>query len=274
MATTKDPLSGHPGHLDEHQTQTLEAFRSELTSAGLIPENRDIMTKELGYDRYDDQTLLRFLRARKFDIPKARLMWENNEKWRKEFGTDEIAAFPCCPVFDNLHSPRPALYSLSHPQSRSNVAILRCSSLARCHRHGFDYHEGPEVNKYYPQFYHRIDREGRPIYIERLGAIDVAKIGALTNQDRQLKHLVDEYEKFLKDRLPACSKEKGELVETSCTILDLHNAGISSFYRVKDYVSAASAIGQNHSRNYGTHVHHQCPLPILHHLVPYQTLAR
>lgn len=28
--------------------------------------------------------------------------------------------------------------------------------------------------------------------------------------------------------------------------MDLHNVGLSSFYRVKDYVSAASAIGQNY----------------------------
>ena len=81
-----------PPRRDEHQTTTLEAFRTELTSANLIPSDRDESTKRLGYDRYDDQTLLRFLRARKFDIPKARLMWENNEKWRKEFGADDIAA--------------------------------------------------------------------------------------------------------------------------------------------------------------------------------------
>lgn len=97
--------------------------------------------------------------------------------------------------------------------------------------HGFDYPEQSEVDKYYPQFYHRTDREGRPIYIEQLGKLDISKLYAITSQDRQLKHLVHEYEKFLKDRLPACSAEKGELVETSCTILDLHNAGISSFYK-------------------------------------------
>jgi len=37
-------------------------------------------------------TLLRFLRARKFDLPRAKMMWEANEKWRKEFGADDIAA--------------------------------------------------------------------------------------------------------------------------------------------------------------------------------------
>lgn len=89
-------------------------------------------------------------------------------------------------------------------------------------------------------------QDGRPIYIERLGKLDVGKLYALTTQERQLQHLVAEYEKFLRDRLPACSDAAGHLVETSCTIMDLHNVGLSSFYRVKDYVSAASAIGQNY----------------------------
>ncbi|WVW83624.1 hypothetical protein I302_105645 [Kwoniella bestiolae CBS 10118] len=200
-----DPLSGHPGHLSETQQATLTKFREELTAEGSIPANRDEVVATLGYDRFDDQTLLRFLRARKFDIPKAKLMWNNNEKWRKEFGADDIAA------------------------------------------NGYDYPELREVNKYYPQFYHKTDREGRPIYIEQLGKLDINKLYALTTQDRQLHHLVHEYEKFLKSRLPACSKEAGQLVETSCTILDLYNAGISSFYKVKDYVGAASSIGQNNS---------------------------
>lgn len=37
----------------------------------------------------------------------------------------------------------------------------------------------------------------------------------------------------------------GHPVETFCTILDLQNVSLSNFYRVKDYVSAASSIGQN-----------------------------
>lgn len=58
---------------------------------GLIPADLEAAIAKVGYDRYDDKTLLRFLRARKFDLPKAKLMWEINEKWRKDFGTDEIA---------------------------------------------------------------------------------------------------------------------------------------------------------------------------------------
>lgn len=76
---------------DEAQTAALAQFREELTAAGLIPADLAAAKETVGYDRFDDTTLLRFLRARKFDLPKATLMWEANEKWRKEFGTDEIA---------------------------------------------------------------------------------------------------------------------------------------------------------------------------------------
>lgn len=88
-------------------------------------------------------------------------------------------------------------------------------------------------------------QDGRPVYIQRLGKIDVNALNAITTQDRQLRRFVLEYEKFLTERLPACSKAVGHPVETSCTILDLAGVSITSFYRVKDYVFQAAGIGQD-----------------------------
>ena len=88
-------------------------------------------------------------------------------------------------------------------------------------------------------------QEGRPIYIERLGLLDIKALYAITTQERQLKRLVYEYERVLRERLPACSKAIGHPVETSCTILDLSNVSLSNFYRVKDYVMQAASIGQD-----------------------------
>lgn len=77
------------------------------------------------------------------------------------------------------------------------------------------------------------------------GLLDIKKLYAATTEDRLLKRLVHEYERFLAERLPACSKEAGHPVETSCTILDLQGVSLGNFYSVKNYVSSASAIGQD-----------------------------
>ena len=80
-------------------------------------------------------------------------------------------------------------------------------------------------------------QDGRPVYIQRLGKLDVNALNTITTQDRQLRRFVLEYEKFLTERLPACSKAVGHPVETSCTIMDLAGVRLTSFLTVRDYVS-------------------------------------
>lgn len=78
-----------------------------------------------------------------------------------------------------------------------------------------------------------------------MGKLDITALYRVTTQERQLQRFVVEYEKFLSDRLPACSSAVGHPVETSCTILDLNGVSLSNFYRVKDYVSQTAGIGQD-----------------------------
>ncbi|KAI0829205.1 CRAL-TRIO domain-containing protein [Trametes gibbosa] len=185
------PAPGRLGNLTVPQLHALEELKKKLREDELfVPE------------RMDDATLLRFLRARKFDVEKARQMVAACEQWRKDFGVEDIWK-------------------------------------------NFDFKEKEAVDKYYPQYYHKTDKDGRPIYVERLGLLDIKALYALTTQERQLQRLVYEYEKFLRERLPACSRAIGHPVETSCTILDLANVSLSNFYRVKDYVMAAASVGQD-----------------------------
>ncbi|KAK6202300.1 phosphatidylinositol/phosphatidylcholine transfer protein Sec14p [Scheffersomyces amazonensis] len=183
-------ITGYTSNLTDEQKTVLNHLRTSLEA--------------LGYkDRLDDASLLRFLRARKFDLFKAQEMFVNCEKWRKEFGTNNILT-------------------------------------------EFHYDEKPLVASLYPQYYHKTDKDGRPVYYEELGKVDLTKMLTITTQDRMLKNLAWEYESMCRYRLPACSRKMGHLVETSCTIMDLKGISISTASQVIGYVREASVIGQNY----------------------------
>ena len=110
----------------------------------------------------------------------------------------------------------------------------------------FDYKEKPQVFAYYPQYYHKTDKDGRPVYIEQLGKIDLDKMRQITTDERMLENLVVEYEKLADPRLPACSRKAGNLLETCCTIMDLKGVGLSKANQVYGYVQRAAAISQNY----------------------------
>ncbi|KAK5781971.1 phosphatidylinositol/phosphatidylcholine transfer protein SEC14 PWA37_000742 [Arxiozyma heterogenica] len=183
-------LPGTPGNCTSEQLEILEKLRSALEAEGYK-------------ERLDDSTLLRFLRARKFDIELAKTMFVNCEKWREEFGTNTILK-------------------------------------------DFHYDEKPLVAKWYPQYYHKTDKDGRPLYFEELGSVNLTEMHKITTEERMLKNLVWEYEVVANYRFPACSRYAGHLVETSCTVLDLKGISLSSAYSVLSYVREASFISQNY----------------------------
>jgi len=188
--TNPEAGSGHPGHTTPEQDEKVIQLREELEKEGVT-------------DRLDTLTLLRFLRARKFDIALSKEMYMNFDKWRKEFGVDDI-----------------------------------CQN--------FVYVEKPKVFEYYPQYYHKTDKDGRPVYIEQLGKIDLNAMYKITTEERMLQNLVLEYERLADPRLPACSRKAGKLLETCCTIMDLKGVGITSVSSVYGFVSKVSNISQNY----------------------------
>jgi len=110
----------------------------------------------------------------------------------------------------------------------------------------FNYTEKKDIFKYYPQYYHKTDKDGRPVYIEHLGKIDLAAMQKITTDERMLQNLVVEYEKLADPRLPACSRKSGYLLETCCSIMDAKDVSISSAPSVYGYLQRAAAISQNY----------------------------
>ncbi|EXJ88913.1 hypothetical protein A1O3_01977 [Capronia epimyces CBS 606.96] len=188
--TAPESQPGHPGHTTKEQDAQVYQLRAMLEQEGYK-------------ERLDTLTLLRFLRARKFNVEAAKQMFIKNEQWRKEFGVEDLVR-------------------------------------------NFDYTERPLVFQYYPQYYHKTDKDGRPVYIEQYAKIDLTAMYKITTAERMIQNLVVEYEKVADPRLPACSRKAGKLLETCCTIMDMKGVGVSKIPSVYGYLKSVSAISQDY----------------------------
>ncbi|KAK8323673.1 hypothetical protein V6Z12_A12G248800 [Gossypium hirsutum] len=100
----------------------------------------------------------------------------------------------------------------------------------------FKFTELAEVKKCYPHGFHGVDRSGRPVYIERVGMVDLNALLQATSIDRFVKYHVSEQEKTLNLRYPACSIVAKRHIASTTSILDVKGVGMSNFSKPARYL--------------------------------------
>lgn len=212
---------GHPGYLTAGQQAQVHQLRLMLEAEGLK-------------QRLDTLTLLRFLRARKWDVNAAKKMFVESEEWRNNLTVWDPAT----------GAYRPMSLAPEDPEKNPPTEPLKLDELVRTWDKDGSFKR--ELSKYYKQFYHKTDKDGRPCYFEKLGGVDFATLRQkkYTN-DRMLLNLAVEYEKMVDPRLPACSRQAGHLLETSCSVLDVQGVSITGQQTIINYIRQASAMSNS-----------------------------
>lgn len=80
-------LSGHVGNLTSQQQAALVQFRARLIEQHLYTPSSPAESKKASHS---EATLLRFLRARKFDVNGAYKQFSESTEWRKKYNVDEL----------------------------------------------------------------------------------------------------------------------------------------------------------------------------------------
>lgn len=142
----KKEYTGTVGDLSPEQEVALNKFREEVKAMGVTDP------------RFDDTYLLRFLRARKFDLVKTKEMWVNFINWRKENNVDEIANYVFSEI-DEVKQAWPHGYFRTDKKGRpiyiERTGLLKLQQLFKCTTE-------ERMIKYWIQSYERLTNQILP----------------------------------------------------------------------------------------------------------------
>ncbi|CAG8405940.1 unnamed protein product [Penicillium salamii] len=209
-------LAGHLHHLTPEQEQSLEEFkkvcaeRKYYTPAG-----------EQGTPSHGDATLLRFLRARKFDVEGAWAQFKDTEDWRKDNAID-------------------ALYE--------NIGVDFYEAARRMYPQWTGRRDRRGIPVYVFEIRH-LDNKAVAAYNSTMttGTPETHKSSTVP---ARLLNLFALYENLLRFVMPLCSalpRPNPETpIVTSTNIVDVSGVGLKQFWNLKSHMQDASVLATAH----------------------------
>lgn len=169
------------------ETDYIQRYLGELT---VLQESRLVQLRKWVTDLLkgkvpSDATLLRFLRARDFNVEKAREMLSESLLWRKKHQVDKILS---------------------------------------------EYELPEVVQNYFPGGWHHKDKEGRPLYLLRLGQMDVKGLLKSIGEDGLLKLTLHVCEEGLR-QMEEATQTEGRPVSTWTLLVDLEGLNMRHLWR-------------------------------------------
>ncbi|BDD59623.1 hypothetical protein MAP00_004819 [Monascus purpureus] len=210
-------LAGHLNHLTEEQEQKFVEFKKVCEERGYYKPSC-----EEGGPSHDDATMLRFLRARKFDVDGAWGQFKDTEDWRKDNAIETL--------YENIDVESYELSRRKYPQWTG-----------RRDRRGIPVYvfEIKDLN-----------RENMAAYNASISSTMTSETHKSSTVPGRLLRLFALYENLLRFVMPLCSALPRPNPETpivsSNNIVDVSGVGLKQFWNLKGHMQDASVLATAH----------------------------
>lgn len=208
---------GHVNHLSPYQEKILQQFKHICREKGYY-----VPASDLSRASHDDTTLLRFLRARRFDLVPAIDQFTSDADWRKN---------------NNLDS----LYECMDVKYFEETRFLYPQWTGRCDRRGI------------PIFLYdvkQLNSNAMATY-DDLSKASQSEVIVDNNKTPRFSRLFALYEDMVNFVMPLCTavsnrKYPDAPISLCCNLVDVSGVGLKSFWNLKDHMLNASVLATAH----------------------------
>ncbi|KAA8647032.1 hypothetical protein EYZ11_005286 [Aspergillus tanneri] len=211
-------LKGHPNHLTEEQEKTLHEFKKLCEENGYYKS-----VDEKGKPSHDDATMLRYLRARKFDLNGAWGQFKDTEEWRHENAIESL--------YENIDVDSYEAARRMYPQWTG-----------RRDRRG--------IPIYVFEIRHLHTKNMAEYNSTMTSSTATADSHQSSKVPQRLLRLFALYENLLRFVMPMCSQldrpNPEAPIVTSTNIVDVSGVGLKQFWNLKGHMQDASVLATAH----------------------------